>query len=448
MANLPPACQESKPQKKLHAAGLHIPAPPFILSSMNLWLLTSIRLEPATALRASSIQNLQTAMALAEQGHRVLLWVAHRDPQCGALIEQRLGRPLPAGVRLLAYTPHGPAGEKKTPFFSRLDRLFNIARARWAAPPPDAIITRSPRAIGQLRHSRLAPPGARLVLEYQYPEWAQLWREWRRRHKTAPTLGEATRRLREWRRQEDAWLGLADGILYAARGHETLLAHAGYDGPAGWLPSGCLAPAGAPAGTAVDYELGYVGALAPENGLEGLLEALARMPGARLLLIGGGRPAYVKGLQELAGRVGVAGRVEFSGAVDFCQVRPLLRRCRVGLVPLSRRQGPEKRQFASPLKLVEWMAAGVPVAATAVPSVCQFAVHERNCLLVAPEAPAALAAAAAQLLADPALATTLAQAGLADAARVAWPARARQIAGFIQALPGGKQRSAPARGGV
>ena len=43
---------------------------------MNLWLVTSIRLAPGAPLRASSIQNLQTAMALGEQGHRVLLWVA------------------------------------------------------------------------------------------------------------------------------------------------------------------------------------------------------------------------------------------------------------------------------------------------------------------------------------------------------------------------------------
>lgn len=404
---------------------------------MNLWLVTSIRLEPATALRASSIQNLQTAMALADLGHRVLLWAAHVHAEARPIIEQRLGREVPEGLRLMAYTPRGPREEKKTPFNNVLGRLANIARAHLAAPTPDAVITRSPRVIGQLRTSRLLPTGARLVLEYQYPEWAQLWREWRRRHKDAP-LHEAVDRLAAWRRQEDAWLPQADGILYAARGHETLLRRAAFAGPSRWLPSGCLPPDDAPPPdpAQADFDMGYVGSLAPENGLEGLLRALALLPGARLLMVGGGKEAYVEQLRALAAQLGLAERIEFAGPVNFHEVRALMRRCRVGVAPITPRQGPEKRQFASPLKLIEWMGAGVPVVATAVPSVSQFAQDGRNCLVIPPEDPMVLAAAVRRLVIDPELAGSLAREGLAAAAAAAWPNRARRIAEFISAIRG------------
>ena len=240
-------------------------------------------------------------------------------------------------------------------------------------------------------------------------------------------------RLRAWRRQEDAWLTQADGILYAARGHETLLARAGYAKPAQWLPSGCLPPDGPPPNSAaVDYDVGYVGSLAPENGVEGLLEALARRPSARLLMVGGGRPDYLQHLKDAAARLGLDGRVEWAGAVDFKAVRGMMRRCRVGVAPISRRQGPEKRQFASPLKLIEWMAAGVPVVAAAVPSVCQFAENGRNCLLVEPESAEGLIMAIGRVLEAPELALALAQGGLAAAAAASWPHRARRMVEFIE----------------
>lgn len=413
-----------------------------MLKSMNLWLVTSIRVDPAAPPRASSIQNLQTAMALAELGHSVLVWVAALAPGGAEALAERLGRPLPAGVRLFPYEPRGPVGEKKTPFASPWQRWGNIRRARQAAPPPDAVITRSPRIISQLSRSWipgswLLPRATRLVLEYQYPEWAQLWRAWRRRQASPPRLREAVAQLRAWRRQEDAWLRRADGVLYAARGHEPLLRRAGCTAPALWLPSGCLTPGPAPAGDEApgpEFEIGYAGTLAAENGLEGLLEALKELPHARLLLVGGGSDTYLQTLRGHAFRHGVMGRITFQGAVGFHEVRAQMRRCQIGVVPISRRQGPEKRQFASPLKLIEWMAAGVPVVATAVPSVAQFAHDGCDCLLAEPGSPAALAGALGRLLLEPELAAELAAAGRATAANAAWPQRARRIAEFIETL--------------
>jgi len=408
---------------------------------MNLWLITNIRILRHEPLPSHAIQNLQTAAALAELGHGVLVWVGALEgaPDGGGrgLIEERLGRPLPGGVRLLAYRPRGAREEKKTPFASPLARLINTLRARLAAPPPEAVITRSPRLLAQLHGSWLRPAGARLILEYQYPEWAQLWRAWRKRNPAAP-LGACVARLREWRRREDAWLALADGILYAASGHKLLLEQAQYAGPAEWIPSGCLPPELAPVGKAADapqeYDVGFVGSLAPENGLECLLEALGAMDRVNALVVGGGPKPYVEALKRRAGQLGLDARVTFAGALAFGAVRAQMRRCRVGVAPISHRRGPEKRQFASPLKLIEWMAAGAAVVATAVPSVFQQAVDGRNALLVPPESPGALAGAIGRLLRDEALRTRLAQGGLASAGQAAYPNRAQIVAGFIERL--------------
>ncbi|RIK35056.1 MAG: glycosyl transferase family 1, partial [Chloroflexi bacterium] len=66
-----------------------------------------------------------------------------------------------------------------------------------------------------------------------------------------------------------------------------------------------------------------------------------------------------------------------------------------------------------PLAVLEAMAAGKPVIASAIPGTCEAVVDGETGLLVPPADPAALAAAIRQLLADPARARCLACAGLA-----------------------------------
>src|SRR5690606_27773224 len=69
-----------------------------------------------------------------------------------------------------------------------------------------------------------------------------------------------------------------------------------------------------------------------------------------------------------------------------------------------------------PLALIEGMAAGCAVVASAVPGVQEVVAHQRNGLLVPPADPAALADALQQLLAAPGHAAALARHARADAA--------------------------------
>ena len=400
---------------------------------LNIWLVTNARLARDGRLAASTLQNVQTADALARRGHRVLLWVAQLDGDADELIARRLGLELAPGLSFLPFRPSGPRGEKKTPFHGSIARWWNLVRARRRlGVPPDAILTRSPRVLTQLDACRWTLRGARFVLEYQYPEWAQLWRAWGGRRRA--TLREGVTRLREWHAAERRGVLAADGVLYAAHAYEALLRRYGFGGPAAWLPSACPEPEAGARPTAPDalFDFGYIGTIAPENGLDGLLEAMRMCDGGRLLIQGGGAAEYVARLKAHAAEL--HGRVVFEPPVDFRDVRAAMRRCRIGLVPISRRTGCEKRQYASPLKMVEWMAAGAAVVGSNVPSLRQHADEGSPALLVAPDDAAALAEAMMRLMRGEEERARIARAGLEYAHAHSFARRAERIESFLISL--------------
>jgi glycosyltransferase involved in cell wall biosynthesis len=235
---------------------------------------------------------------------------------------------------------------------------------------------------------------------------------------------------------ESQRLRTADGIMYAALAHENLLHQARYTGASCRLPSGCPLPESAPASDKPLFDLGYVGSLAPENGLETLLISLAECPGLSLCLIGGGSQEYRSRLDGLVARLNLEERVTFLGVVPFGDIRSRMRQCQLGVVPISARCGPEKRQYASPLKLMEWMAAGVPVIASAVPSITQQVRHGQQAWLTPPDNKATLVAAISRLMNDKPLRQSLARAGLDMATEITYAQRARRITSFIRDVPG------------
>lgn len=399
---------------------------------MNLWLVSNIRLDPAIGLKASGLQNLRTAAAIAAAGHDVLLWCDRIAPGGRGWAEEQLGVAFPENLRLRQAAARGGAGEKRSAFGALPDRAWNLMRGRLAGGRPEAILSRSPSVLRQLRASWLKPGATLLILELQYPEWSFLWRDWVRRHERAG-LRERVTALRRMQAMERVGYAAADGILYAARSHERWLDRAGYAGPRRWIPSGCEAPEAGIAG-GDEFDLGYVGTLAPENGLEALIEAMGRLEGRRLLLVGSGKRSYEEMLKAAAERWGVVDRVVFAGAKPAGEIRNWMRRCRVGVVPISARCGVEKRQFASPLKLVEWMAAGVAVAASAVPSIVQHREAGEPIALFPPDRPEAMANRLNELLRDERQRLAMAREGLGAAAKRSFAERARLVLSFIESV--------------
>jgi len=127
-----------------------------------------------------------------------------------------------------------------------------------------------------------------------------------------------------------------------------------------------------------------VGRLSPEKGYADLLEAFAivakQLPSARLVLVGDGEERAA--LQDLRGRIGLNGQVMFAGRQD--DVASWLAAGDIYVQP-SRREG-------LPLAVLEAMAAGLPVVATAVGDVPRLITDGREGHLVAAEQPKALAA--------------------------------------------------------
>jgi len=142
-----------------------------------------------------------------------------------------------------------------------------------------------------------------------------------------------------------------------------------------------------------------LGRLSPEKGQDLALEAFARLGrrDARLVLVGDGaaRPA----LETRAARPDLAGRVLFLGWRD--DPHACLGAADVFLLP-SRTEG-------LPLALLEAMAAGVPAVAARVGAVAEVLAEGEAGRVVAAGDPAAMAAAIAGVLEDPAAHDALAR---------------------------------------
>ena len=154
---------------------------------------------------------------------------------------------------------------------------------------------------------------------------------------------------------------------------------------------------------------------APKDALT-LIRSLALLPsGSCRLRIAGDGPERVA-LNEEIGRLGLDDSVELLGDRD--DVGELLRASHL-FVLSSRSEG-------MPMSVLEAMASGVPVVASAVGGIPELVVDEETGLLVEPGDPQALAAAIARVVDDAALRRRFAAAGHARAQQMFDPGRWRQ----------------------
>lgn len=150
------------------------------------------------------------------------------------------------------------------------------------------------------------------------------------------------------------------------------------------------------------------------KGFDVLIAAFARVAAAHPgvdLVIGGDGPERAALAAQIAMQ-GLAGRVHLPGWLDRAATRAYFAHCRF-FVLSSRAEG-----FG--ITNLEAMAAGKAVVATRVGGVAEVVQDGATGLLVPPDDAPALAADLARLLADPALATALGQAGQARAQAYDW----------------------------
>ncbi|MHC4606620.1 MAG: glycosyltransferase family 4 protein [Planctomycetota bacterium] len=113
--------------------------------------------------------------------------------------------------------------------------------------------------------------------------------------------------------------------------------------------------------TGRERAVAYIGGLGPDRGVLEMVQAVERCPGIRLKLAGRFPPGEPRnGLKDLKGW----GQVDELGFVDRPGVRDLLGTVRAGLVVLHPTPAFVRSQ---PVKLFEYMSAGIPVIASDFP---------------------------------------------------------------------------------
>jgi phosphatidylinositol alpha-mannosyltransferase len=167
----------------------------------------------------------------------------------------------------------------------------------------------------------------------------------------------------------------------------------------------------------------FVGRLEKRKGLRFLLRAwpqvLERIPEARLVVVGRGRP--LEGYRRFATRQGWSpADVLFAGYVPSEDLPRYYQAADVFCAPNT-------GQESFGIVLLEAMAAGAPIVASDIPGYRDVVTHGEHGLLVEPKNPSALADALCRLLADPALRASMRQAGRAKAHLYDWSRIAAQV---------------------
>jgi len=184
------------------------------------------------------------------------------------------------------------------------------------------------------------------------------------------------------------------------------------------VPGGPPEPAALP--TFDGWTLVTVGRLAFWKGMDGIIRALTDLPDVRLVVVGDGPEGA--SLRLLATSLGVANRVFFAGRVPAENVGAYTRAADLFVLNSTLVEG-------MPIAVLEAMALGVPVIATAVGGTPEVVVHDVNGVLVPPRDDRALVAAIRAMLDDPARRARLVQGGRAtvEQRRFTWSTHVGEV---------------------
>ena len=168
--------------------------------------------------------------------------------------------------------------------------------------------------------------------------------------------------------------------------------------------------------------LGTAGRLTAQKALGDALEALARVPDVELLVLGDGPERDA--LERHASRLGISDRVRFLGAGTRDDVLTLFRAVDAALLTSAWENLPHT--------LLEALAAGTPVIATAVGGIPEVVVDGENGLLVPPHDVGAIASAIERIAHDEELRRSLAAAAAVSVEELDEPRILRRIVRTIE----------------
>lgn len=179
-----------------------------------------------------------------------------------------------------------------------------------------------------------------------------------------------------------------------------------------------------------DFVIGSVGFFREWHGIDSLLKALAAVQTARrkrVLLVGDG-PAR-SNLERLAAQLGLAADVVFTGSVSHETIPQYLAAMDAVVIPRA-------VEYASPLKLFEYMAAGKAILAPRQPNLLEVVTENVDAVCFEPENLTELASALRLIICDEGLRHRLGLEAQRTIARngLTWSGNARRIVQVFEGL--------------
>jgi phosphatidylinositol alpha-mannosyltransferase len=172
------------------------------------------------------------------------------------------------------------------------------------------------------------------------------------------------------------------------------------------------------------FNILFVGRMAPRKGLKNLLRALppvlSKYPKTRLIIVGDG---ILRGYYRLFYPSWISDRVFFEGYIPRSQLARYYASADLYCSPAT---GGESFGIV----LLEAMASGLPIVASAIRGYSEVVTNEQEALLVPPDDPLVISNAIIRLIEDKKLRDKLSHNGLAKAKEYSWEMITRRLVDF------------------
>ncbi len=162
----------------------------------------------------------------------------------------------------------------------------------------------------------------------------------------------------------------------------------------------------------------YAGTVSKLKGIEFVIASARALPNVLFILVGNVSREFIK--------ESLPPNVKLFGWVEQKKLPLILRSADALLLP-----HPKSEYSQSPMKLFEYMASGVPIVASRLPSISEI-LNDENAVLVEPEDGKALARGIERVIGDTHLSQTIAKKALCDVQNYTWEKRGITITEFIR----------------
>ena len=181
-----------------------------------------------------------------------------------------------------------------------------------------------------------------------------------------------------------------------------------------------------PEGSLIVYT-GNFTTMGQDKGIADIIRSLKHIPKVTFLAVGGSKPDQVY-YRNLTIEYGVDDRVFLHGNTSQRNLALYQRAADILLMPFP--DTPHYRNHMSPVKMFEYMASGVPIIASDLPTIREV-LNERNSIIVPPGDSSAIAKAVTLLLSDQMYGITLASQAKEDVTQYSWQNRTQRILSHI-----------------